>query len=203
MNDSDDKPARRVLEVVMVSPHADQPPSKFFGQLYQFQACVSLGHGSSREPIVPCRWQRGSRRFERVVACRKNPRITVLPEVIRCGLLAAILSGKGFRPPNGSYRRGESGPSRTRCSQTVLPSLSNPAPEPQRSRFRIYRTRIRYPRSRRPGPHSRPSEALRASRRFHPHRNSRKPPQIPVGACPTSRRKACPCPLEHARRTAR
>ena len=33
MHDSDYEPARRVLEIVMVSPNADQYPSKFFGQL--------------------------------------------------------------------------------------------------------------------------------------------------------------------------
>src|ERR1022692_2808490 len=33
MYDGDYKPARRVLEVVMLSPHADQSPSKFFGLL--------------------------------------------------------------------------------------------------------------------------------------------------------------------------
>jgi len=40
------KPARRVLEVVVASPNADQSPSKFLGRLDQFPACVSLGHES-------------------------------------------------------------------------------------------------------------------------------------------------------------
>jgi hypothetical protein len=47
MYDGDYEPAYRVLEVVMVSPHADQSPSKFFGQLDQFPACLSFGHESS------------------------------------------------------------------------------------------------------------------------------------------------------------
>ena len=56
MHDRDYEPARRVLEIVMVSSHAHQHPSKFFGQFDQLPTCVSLGHESSCNPIVPCRW---------------------------------------------------------------------------------------------------------------------------------------------------
>jgi hypothetical protein len=51
MYDGDDKPARRVLKVVMVSPHTDQSPSKFFGQPDQFPACVSLGISRAEIPL--------------------------------------------------------------------------------------------------------------------------------------------------------
>jgi|HubBroStandDraft_1064217.scaffolds.fasta_scaffold361589_2 hypothetical protein len=41
------------FEVLMVSLHAGRPPSKFFGQLDQLPACVSLGHESSCNFILP------------------------------------------------------------------------------------------------------------------------------------------------------
>jgi len=62
MHDRDYEPARRVLEVVVVSPHTDQHPSKFFGQFDQFptgyrlgmsRAAISLSHvvGMATDPV--------------------------------------------------------------------------------------------------------------------------------------------------------